>query len=69
VHLVECFGWRHYNFNIHVSLATDTLYLLLKGLVMKVLEFTVDMLEDLYLKRRVTCDGISLLLAHDFGSA
>ncbi|KAH5355924.1 hypothetical protein HBI49_162360 [Parastagonospora nodorum] len=25
---------KHYNFNIHVSLATDTLHLLLKGLVM-----------------------------------
>ncbi|KAH4054495.1 hypothetical protein HBH50_249370 [Parastagonospora nodorum] len=32
VHLVNCFGWKHYNFNIHVSLATDTLHLLLKGL-------------------------------------
>ncbi|KAH5781871.1 hypothetical protein HBI88_249740 [Parastagonospora nodorum] len=32
VHLVDCFGWKHYNFNIHVSLATDTLHLLLKGL-------------------------------------
>ncbi|KAH5538611.1 hypothetical protein HBI27_125450 [Parastagonospora nodorum] len=33
VHLVDCFGWKHYNFNIHVSLATDTLHLLLKGLL------------------------------------
>ncbi|KAH4972876.1 hypothetical protein HBI78_013690 [Parastagonospora nodorum] len=33
VHLVNCFGWKHYNFNIHVSLATDTLHLLLKGLL------------------------------------
>ncbi|KAH6521938.1 hypothetical protein HBI07_219240 [Parastagonospora nodorum] len=32
VYLVNCFGWKHYNFNIHVSLATDTLHLLLKGL-------------------------------------
>ncbi|KAH5340340.1 hypothetical protein HBI48_249360 [Parastagonospora nodorum] len=32
VHLVNCFRWKHYNFNIHVSLATDTLHLLLKGL-------------------------------------
>jgi hypothetical protein len=69
VHPVECFGWRHHNFNIHVSLATDTLHLLLKGLVMKVLEFTVDMLEDLYPKRRATRDGISPPLAHDSGSA
>ncbi|KAH6073865.1 hypothetical protein HBI65_239800 [Parastagonospora nodorum] len=39
VYLVDCFGWKHYNFNIHVSLATDTLHLLLKGLVMKMLDF------------------------------
>ncbi|KAH5205302.1 hypothetical protein HBH77_096070 [Parastagonospora nodorum] len=32
VHLVDCFRWKHYNFNIYVSLATDTLHLLLKGL-------------------------------------
>ncbi|KAH4815833.1 hypothetical protein HBH61_057850 [Parastagonospora nodorum] len=32
IHLVNCFRWKHYNFNIYVSLATDTLHLLLKGL-------------------------------------
>ncbi|KAH6535025.1 hypothetical protein HBI07_144400 [Parastagonospora nodorum] len=32
IHLVNYFRWKHYNFNIHVSLATDTLHLLLKGL-------------------------------------
>ncbi|KAH4053869.1 hypothetical protein HBH49_072450 [Parastagonospora nodorum] len=48
VHLVNCFGWKHYNFNIHVSLATDILYLLLKGLVMKMLDFMQDMLDDIY---------------------
>ncbi|KAH5717986.1 hypothetical protein HBI18_172360 [Parastagonospora nodorum] len=32
----------HHNFNIHVSLATDTLHLLLKGLVMKMLDFIQD---------------------------
>ncbi|KAH4614842.1 hypothetical protein HBH82_006400 [Parastagonospora nodorum] len=32
VHPVNCFRWKHHNFNIHVSLATDTLHLLLKGL-------------------------------------
>ncbi|KAH3948522.1 hypothetical protein HBH53_101860 [Parastagonospora nodorum] len=42
VHLVDCFGWKHYNFNIHVSLATDTLHLLLKGLVIKMLDFMQD---------------------------
>ncbi|KAH5293377.1 hypothetical protein HBI12_230860 [Parastagonospora nodorum] len=36
VHLVDCFRWKHYNFNIHVSLATDTLHLLLKGLLIAV---------------------------------
>ncbi|KAH5001643.1 hypothetical protein HBI74_248900 [Parastagonospora nodorum] len=42
VHLVDYFEWKHYNFNIHVSLATDTLHLLLKGLVMKMLDFMQD---------------------------
>ncbi|KAH5184366.1 hypothetical protein HBH77_178490 [Parastagonospora nodorum] len=42
VHPVDCFGWKHHNFNIHVSLATDTLHLLLKGLVMKMLDFMQD---------------------------
>ncbi|KAH6520083.1 hypothetical protein HBI07_231980 [Parastagonospora nodorum] len=36
VYLVDCFGWKHYNFNIYVSLATDTLHLLLKGLLVAV---------------------------------
>ncbi|KAH4969835.1 hypothetical protein HBI78_054480 [Parastagonospora nodorum] len=39
---------KHYNFNIYVSLATDTLHLLLKGLVMKMLDFMQDMLDDIY---------------------
>ncbi|KAH5726697.1 hypothetical protein HBI17_235960 [Parastagonospora nodorum] len=39
---------KHYNFNIHVSLATDTLHLLLKGLVIKMLDFMQDMLDDIY---------------------
>ncbi|KAH5236965.1 hypothetical protein HBI71_245500 [Parastagonospora nodorum] len=30
---------KHYNFNIYMSLATDTLHLLLKGLVIKMLDF------------------------------
>ncbi|KAH6335787.1 hypothetical protein HBI36_229780 [Parastagonospora nodorum] len=38
----------HHNFNIHVSLATDTLYLLLKGLVIKMLDFMQDMLDNIY---------------------
>ncbi|KAH6446594.1 hypothetical protein HBI59_090940 [Parastagonospora nodorum] len=33
---------KHYNFNIHMSLATDTLHLLLKGLVIKILDFIQD---------------------------
>ncbi|KAH5479296.1 hypothetical protein HBI28_041980 [Parastagonospora nodorum] len=39
---------KHYNFNIYVSLATDTLHLLLKGLVMKMLDFMQDILDDIY---------------------
>ncbi|KAH5291828.1 hypothetical protein HBI12_239080 [Parastagonospora nodorum] len=45
-HYMRC--TKHYNFNIHVSLATDTLHLLLKGLVMKMLDFMQDMLNDIY---------------------
>ncbi|KAH5140485.1 hypothetical protein HBH69_209680 [Parastagonospora nodorum] len=48
VHLVNCFRWKHYNFNIHVSLATDILHLLLKGLVIKMLDFMQDILDDIY---------------------
>ncbi|KAH6304789.1 hypothetical protein HBI39_114530 [Parastagonospora nodorum] len=43
-----CAILKHYNFNIYVSLATDTLHLLLKGLVMKMLDFMQDMLDDIY---------------------
>ncbi|KAH5412410.1 hypothetical protein HBI32_126770 [Parastagonospora nodorum] len=45
-HCTRC--TKHYNFNIHVSLATDTLHLLLKGLVIKMLDFMQDMLDDIY---------------------
>ncbi|KAH5074733.1 hypothetical protein HBH95_143060 [Parastagonospora nodorum] len=41
-------GDKHYNFNIYVSLATDTLHLLLKGLVIKMLDFIQDILDDIY---------------------
>ncbi|KAH4607899.1 hypothetical protein HBH82_080950 [Parastagonospora nodorum] len=43
-----CAILKHYNFNIHVSLATDTLHLLLKSLVIKMLDFMQDMLDDIY---------------------
>ncbi|KAH5748858.1 hypothetical protein HBI88_096610 [Parastagonospora nodorum] len=39
---------KHHNFNIHVSLATDTLHLLLKSLVIKMLDFMQDILDDIY---------------------
>ncbi|KAH6225718.1 hypothetical protein HBI15_097510 [Parastagonospora nodorum] len=61
VHLVDCFGWKHYNFNIYVSLATDTLHLLLKGLVMKMLDFMQDMLDDIYPGSRKTWDNSTTL--------
>ncbi|KAH5228948.1 hypothetical protein HBH77_006500 [Parastagonospora nodorum] len=57
VHLVNCFRWKHHNFNIHVSLATDTLHLLLKGLVIKMLDFMQDMLDDIYPSSRKTWDN------------
>ncbi|KAH5497185.1 hypothetical protein HBI52_191010 [Parastagonospora nodorum] len=42
-YLTICAILKHYNFNIHVSLATDTLHLLLKGLVMKMLDFITSL--------------------------
>ncbi|KAH6091042.1 hypothetical protein HBI65_162100 [Parastagonospora nodorum] len=68
VHLVDCFGWKHYNFNIHVSLATDTLHLLLKGLVMKMLDFMQDMLDDIYPGSRKTWDNSTTLVTQESGS-
>ncbi|KAH4592751.1 hypothetical protein HBH82_251200 [Parastagonospora nodorum] len=57
VHLVDCFGWKHYNFNIYVSLATDTLHLLLK-----------DMLDDIYPGSRKTWDNSTTLVTQESGS-
>ncbi|KAH3938437.1 hypothetical protein HBH53_258760 [Parastagonospora nodorum] len=68
VHPVDCFGWKHYNFNIHVSLATDTLHLLLKGLVMKMLDFMQDMLDDIYPGSRKTWDNSTTLVTQESGS-
>ncbi|KAH6328420.1 hypothetical protein HBI37_195640 [Parastagonospora nodorum] len=45
-YLTICAILKHYNFNIHVSLATDTLHLLLKGLVIKMLDFMQDITEQ-----------------------
>ncbi|KAH4751423.1 hypothetical protein HBH63_242170 [Parastagonospora nodorum] len=67
VHLVDCFGWKHYNFNIYVSLATDTLHLLLKGLVMKMLDFMQDMLDDIYPGSRKTWDNSTILVTQESG--
>ncbi|KAH4907191.1 hypothetical protein HBI80_075040 [Parastagonospora nodorum] len=47
-YLTICAILKHYNFNIYVSLATDTLHLLLKGLVIKMLDFMQDILDDIY---------------------
>ncbi|KAH5266814.1 hypothetical protein HBI72_078770 [Parastagonospora nodorum] len=68
VHLVNCFRWKHYNFNIHVSLATDTLHLLLKGLVIKMLDFMQDMLDDIYPSSRKTWDNSTTLVTQESGS-
>ncbi|KAH6289436.1 hypothetical protein HBI39_209020 [Parastagonospora nodorum] len=56
VYLVDCFGWKHYNFNIYVSLATDTLHLLLK-----------DMLDDIYPGSRKTWDNSTTLVTQESG--
>ncbi|KAH5707366.1 hypothetical protein HBI20_204730 [Parastagonospora nodorum] len=42
-YLTICAILKHYNFNIYVSLATDTLHLLLKGLVIKILDFITSL--------------------------
>ncbi|KAH6510364.1 hypothetical protein HBI81_260520 [Parastagonospora nodorum] len=68
VHPVDCFGWKHHNFNIHVSLATDTLHLLLKGLVMKMLDFMQDMLDDIYPGSRKTWDNSTTPVTQESGS-
>ncbi|KAH4204190.1 hypothetical protein HBH42_011310 [Parastagonospora nodorum] len=47
-YLTICAILKHYNFNIYVSLAMDILHLLLKDLVMKMLDFMQDMLDDIY---------------------
>ncbi|KAH5067518.1 hypothetical protein HBH95_195780 [Parastagonospora nodorum] len=47
-YLTICAILKHYNFNIYVSLATDILHLLLKGLVIKMLDFMQDILDDIY---------------------
>ncbi|KAH5430763.1 hypothetical protein HBI46_013870 [Parastagonospora nodorum] len=67
VHLVDCFRWKHYNFNIHISLATDTLHLLLKGLVIKMLDFMQDMLDDIYPSSRKTWDNSTILVTQESG--
>ncbi|KAH5092750.1 hypothetical protein HBH72_182780 [Parastagonospora nodorum] len=59
---------KHYNFNIHVSLATDTLHLLLKGLVMKMLDFMQDMLDDIYSSSRKTWDNSTILVTQESSS-
>ncbi|KAH5296659.1 hypothetical protein HBI12_213410 [Parastagonospora nodorum] len=68
VYLVNCFRWKHYNFNIYVSLATDILHLLLKGLVMKMLDFMQDMLDDIYPGSRKTWDNSTTLVTQESGS-
>ncbi|KAH5096418.1 hypothetical protein HBH71_252830 [Parastagonospora nodorum] len=42
-YLTICAILKHYNFNIYMSLATDTLHLLLKGLVIKMLDFITSL--------------------------
>ncbi|KAH4853699.1 hypothetical protein HBH75_101690 [Parastagonospora nodorum] len=56
---------KYYNFNIYVSLATDTLHLLLKGLVMKMLDFMQDMLDDIYPSSRKTWDNSTILVTQE----
>ncbi|KAH6087112.1 hypothetical protein HBI66_044140 [Parastagonospora nodorum] len=47
-YLTICAILKHYNFNIYISLATDILHLLLKGLVIKMLDFMQDILDNIY---------------------
>ncbi|KAH4952381.1 hypothetical protein HBI78_243400 [Parastagonospora nodorum] len=62
-HCTRC--TKHYNFNIHVSLATDTLHLLLKGLVIKMLDFMQDILDDIYPGSRKTWDNSTTLVTQE----
>ncbi|KAH4809028.1 hypothetical protein HBH61_119680 [Parastagonospora nodorum] len=59
---------KHYNFNIHVSLATDILHLLLKGLVIKMLDFMQDMLDNIYSSSRKTWDNSTTLVTQESSS-
>ncbi|KAH6518173.1 hypothetical protein HBI81_175490 [Parastagonospora nodorum] len=65
VYPINCFRWKHHNFNIHVSLATDTLHLLLKGLIIKMLDFMQDILDDIYPSSRKTWDNSTTLVTQE----
>jgi hypothetical protein len=46
VHPVACFAWKHPFFNVHRSLATDILHLLLKGVLMHMMRWIEALLKD-----------------------
>ncbi|KAH4158542.1 hypothetical protein HBH43_190720 [Parastagonospora nodorum] len=65
-HCMRC--TKYHNFNIYVSLATDTLHLLLKGLVMKMLDFMQDMLDDIYPEQKAIIQQLVAIVSPLFVS-
>jgi Plavaka transposase len=53
VHPVECFAWHHRLFNIHKGMMVDVLHQLLKGIVMRLIEWVRKLVGDVVqLKRK-----------------
>lgn len=46
VHMVDNFAWKHPHVNIHSAMMVDILHQLLKGIVMRLLDWTQDVLKD-----------------------
>ena len=47
VHVVENFAWKHPYVNIHATMMMDILHQLLKGMVMRLVDWTGDLVEEL----------------------
>ena len=47
VHIVKNFAWRHAFVNIHTTMMIDVLHQLLKGIVMRLMEWVRDLIKDL----------------------
>lgn len=47
VHIVRNFAWKHAFVNIHTTMMVDILHQLLKGIVMRLIEWVGDLMKDL----------------------